>query len=608
MTSGTVVATAAVLRIAGRMTAETGDMCVNPLGSDCRLATWPGARPPSGVATDARTDVIPWHVLSGVSTLFLAYTSSFPKVARFYGTGGWSLPAIEARAVSGVSGGADRGRLVDILADQNRQCGAGEAVTRHLALLSCRDTVAIVTGQQPGLFTGPLYTVYKALTAVKIAAALRARGRPAVSVFWIAADDHDLAEVDHCSVVSPQGKLVTVRHLAPGDEGRPVGNVPLTAAIDEARARLLAALPASALGSCLDEQLQDAYTPGTTLGAAFGRLLAALLAPYGVILLDPTDPRVKSLAAGLFDEVIVRTPEIAQRLVERSSTLVAAGYHAQLHVEPESAPFFLIQNGTRVALRQAGGAFRARHGDRRWPVEGMRAMIRDCPALFSPNASLRPLVQDTLLPTAAYIGGPAEVAYFAQLEPLYRLFGRSPTPIVPRASFTVLEHSDEKTLRTFQLEFADIVRGFETLWPEVVARQFAGETWRMLDGAERDLEEQWQTIDAQVEMEEPSLKASVSRCRNAMRRELAKLRSAYVSAQRARQAAAAERLQRTEMRLRPGGDLQERRLTIAHFLARYDASFLDVLYDAIVLDASDHRLLFAGPPTYPARPWGPPHS
>ncbi len=583
-----------------------GDIGVNPLGSDCRLATCPGSLVPADVASDARTRAVPWHVLSGLSKLFLDYTSSFPKVARFYRTGGWSIAAIEAVAASGVSGGADRERLVEILADQNRQFGAEEAVTRHLALFSCRDTVAIVTGQQPGLFTGPLYTVYKALTAAKIAAALRARGRPAVPVFWIAGDDHDLAEVDHCSVVSPRGELVTVRYTPPGDNGRPVGSVPLTPAIEEGRDCLLAALPASALGSGLDDQLRLAYAPGMTLGAAFGRLLAALLAPYGVILLDPTDPRLKSLAAGLFDEVIVRTPEIAQLLVERSSALVAAGYHAQLHVEPESVPFFLIQDGTRVALRQAGGAFRARHGDTRWPADGLRETIRACPALFSPNASLRPLVQDTLLPTAAYVGGPAEVAYFAQLEPLYRLFGRSPTPIVPRASFTILEHSDEKTLRKFQLEFADILRGFDTVWPEVVARQFAGETWRMLDATERRLEEQWQAIAAQADTEEPSLNASVRRCHEAMRRELAKLRSAYVSAQRARQAAAAERLQRTETRLRPGGDLQERRLTIAHFLARYDPSFLDVLYDAIVLDASDHRLLFAGPPTYPARPWGPP--
>ncbi len=287
-----------------------------------------------------------------------------------------------------------RAAMVRALAAQN---GESESLRR----LAQPGTVAVVTGQQVGLFSGPAYTIYKAITAARVARDLTARGIPAVPVFWLATEDHDFAEVSHVWSFDATHQPMSFGVEPPaGSNGkqRPVGGIVLDRPpVDE----LAASLKSWPHGEEVAAAVRDAYRPGVTMGAAFHALLAKLLDGLDLLFLDPLDPAIRAIGAPFVAEALSAAPELKARLLERNRELEAAGYHAQVHLEAKTSLFFLLENGERVPLRRADSEF---------------GELRDRAAEVSPNALLRPVVQDYLLPTVAYIGGPAELAYLAQSQ------------------------------------------------------------------------------------------------------------------------------------------------------------------------------------------------
>src|SRR5947207_3217801 len=219
---------------------------------------------------------------------------------------------------------------------------------------TCALPISVVTGEQTGLFTGPLYTLYKALSAVKLAACLTARGTEAVPVFWMATEDHDWEEVQRAEVIACDGRLdgASVPEEL-HDEGQQVGGVLLDESVEEAAKHLFELLPASEVLSDLEGLVRECYRPGRAFGEAFACMLAALTARYGLVLLDPTDERLKRLAAPLYSEAARLGAEIAAATDARSRELEEAGYHAQVHTSPDSFPLFLLDEGARRALTRA---------------------------------------------------------------------------------------------------------------------------------------------------------------------------------------------------------------------------------------------------------------
>lgn len=363
------------------------------------------------------------HDVPGTSKLFFDLINHFDRVSDLY-------PFAPNRLESLVSASqfdfpdSRRDALVKALTPLNNG-------NPSLARLAEPGTVAIVTGQQVGLFSGPAYTVYKALSAIKAAAALSDAGKPAVPVFWLATEDHDFAEVDHVWVFDSEYHPVKIRVTASGHSGAvPVGNVPIPDFPLEALRSALAGLPFADEAVAL---VESAYTPGQTMGSAFARLIKSLFAGYNLLLIDPMDPAIRAIAAPLVAEAVRRMPELVDALIQRSSELVARGYHAQVLVDQKTSLLFLLQDGHRFALRRSGDDYLAPH--LKLSTEELAALAGS----LSPNALLRPVVQDYLLPTAGYIGGAAELAYFAQSQVIYqRLLGRQPAAF-PRAGFTLVD-------------------------------------------------------------------------------------------------------------------------------------------------------------------------
>ena len=283
--------------------------------------------------------------------MFADFLYDYSKVARFYTDCGRSVAPLADHARQIGLQSFDRKRVPDALERINRAAGSPELAFKHIEMLRHPGSVAIVTGQQAGLFTGPLYTIHKALTVIKLAACLREQGIEAVPVFWIASEDHDYEEVNHVKVLDREGQLKTIRYEA-GDlqKDAPVGRVVLCGGITQAIDEFVAMLPPSEFTPEIERDLRESYAPGTGFAAAFAKLMARLFKNYGVVLLDPLDEELKQVVAPLYSQAIEKSEEIARALVARSSELEAAGYHAQVHVSEDMVPLFIVDEGRRLAM------------------------------------------------------------------------------------------------------------------------------------------------------------------------------------------------------------------------------------------------------------------
>jgi bacillithiol biosynthesis cysteine-adding enzyme BshC len=395
--------------------------------------------------------------LPGTTRLYSAFLSDFPAVSQFYlhppTTSGMDDSAREIRLDDAVRGG-----VVDVLRKQNEAFGGDEATKRNLDRL--RDgAFAVVTGQQVGLFGGPAYSVYKALTAIHVARELTGRGVNAVPVFWLATEDHDLAEVNHC-FFSKRGGFERFDLAIAGPDDRRVGDIPLGEAIQSPAAQL-AALLEGPRAEDVARWISESYRPEESFGSAFGKLMTRIFAGHGLIFLDPMSPDLHRLALPTMIKAVKEHKALGEELVARSAALEKAGFHAQVKVTEQSTLVFRLVDGHRLALRSKNGGLAA--GEKAESLDEILKALEEHPEDFSPNALLRPVIQDTLLPTVAYIAGPAEVAYHAQTSLIYKkLLGRAPA-ILPRASFTLVPPHVSNMLKKYNLDAREVLQGRQKL-------------------------------------------------------------------------------------------------------------------------------------------------
>jgi bacillithiol synthase len=515
--------------------------------------------------------------LPHISRLFADYTYDFDRVSRFYR---WNPaePVSYANAAAALDfPQASREALADALRQQN-----GDAL--GVEKLSRPGTVAVVTGQQVGLFSGPEYTVYKALTAAKLASRLEESGIPAVPVFWLATEDHDFAEVNHSWVFDSAHNPHRIELALPAGtaSGQPVGGLRFDAYPLKALRDALGDLPFAAETCAL---VEDAYRPGREFGAAFTALLRPLLAPYGFVFFDPMHPSSRRLAAPLLRRAVEAGPELNRLVLERNRELEAAGYHAQVHVEKETSFFFLLDGGRRVAVRRIDGDYSA--NGRRFTAAELSAQAEN----LSPNALLRPVVQDSMLPAVAYVGGPAELAYLAQSEVLYReLLGRMPVA-VHRHSATLLDARAAKLTRRYRLELTDFFKGEQSLCERLAAELVPPALASLLEQKRAQAQGLLDEMGASLGGFDASLLAAFETSRRKILYQLGKIER-KVGREALRRD---ERAQREAAYLNgliyPEKHLQERFYSILPFLAKHGLDLVGRLYDGIELNCPDHRVM-----------------
>jgi bacillithiol synthase len=507
--------------------------------------------------------------LPGTTRLFADFAYHFDRVARFYRHDPHNPDSLRSAAAEIDYPDDRRASMVQALAAQN---GDSPALTK----LAQPGTVAIVTGQQVGLFSGPAYTIYKAITAAQVARSLTERGIPAVPVFWLATEDHDFEEVNHVWTFDAAHSPMKLSVAPPAEiagRQRPVGGL---AVQDYPVDQLAASLAAFPHGDEVASMVRDAYQPGVTMGRGFHALLKKLLARLNLIFLDPLDPAIRKISAPLIAKALQMAPQLKAALLQRNRDLEAAGYHAQVHIEEKTSLFFLLEKGERVPLRRKDSEF----GD-----------LSDRAAEVSPNALLRPVVQDYLLPTAAYVGGPAELAYFAQAEVIYdRLLGRMPV-MMARSAFTLLEPRAVKLLARYRMSVAQTLvdkEAFETR----LARELAPES--MMSAFTKTAAETQASVDKlrhELAGFDPTLAAALDKSRAKILYQLEKTRRKIEHELLRRDQRAGSDATYLANLLFPQRHLQERFYSILPFVAEHGLDLIDRLHDAAAIDCADHRVL-----------------
>ena len=548
----------------------------------------------SGAVT-LRAESIPFSDFPGQSRLFIDYQTDPLSLKKYYPQAIASQDDI-ASLVPGVLANhkADRNVLADALAEINIKFGAGHKTLKNIESLRSPDTVAVVTGQQAGLFSGPLYTIYKAMSAIRQVERLREQGVNAVPVFWVATEDHDFEEVSKTYVIDRQGELYESK-TEPSHcyEDLPVGYVKLDSSIKEGIADLIAALSPTEFTAEVRHLIEDSWRPDDYFGDAFGKLLTHLLGDYGLIILCPLHPKLKRLAAPIYVEAIRSSAEIVDALRKRSDELVESGYAAQVLVGEDYFPlFWQAENDTRNALKRTdAGTFRKKDGSREFTLEELAQIAESEPERFSPSVVLRSVAQDYILPTVCYFGGAAEIAYFAQSGEVYRLLDRTPTLILHRQSFTFVESKHAKTLSKYGLKLAKLFEGFEELLPGIVEEYLNSDSARVFAEVEEAINTQLNRLDQDLSQIDTTLAENLAKRRRKIIYHIGALRNKFYNVQVRKDAVIRQQIEGLFTALLPHKHLQERALNITYFLDRFGLNFIDWIYNAVDLDDRAHRVI-----------------
>jgi bacillithiol biosynthesis cysteine-adding enzyme BshC len=533
----------------------------------------------------AQSHCLSFQQIPHSTRLFLDYLYEFGNVRRFFPRPPFARDWLKDEASRLHYDTTRREHVAAVLERHNRDWGASQETLDNIARFRL-GACAVVTGQQVALFGGPLFSIFKALTAIKLAAEFTHAGQECVPVFWLATEDHDLAEVNHVSLLQDNGSLAPFITEAHGPEDAPVSAVRFTFEI-EGRAEEAAHL----LGdSEVARFLRESYRTGETLGSAFAKLFSRLFQHSGVVLIDASDPELHSLAASVYRAAVVAAEDLGDALLERSRELETAGYHAQVKVTPSSTLLFTLKDGSRVPLHRANGDFEIA-GEKLSPEELLQR-IYERPGEFSANVLLRPVVQDYLLPTIAYVGGPAEIAYFAQAAVVHEeLLGRV-TPILPRLSATLIEPRLKRLLQRYGLSLLETFRGPEHLRVMIAERALPSDINSGFEAAAQQLEAALVGIQASLQRLDPTLVQASERAASKIRYQLERLRERTARAQSRRSEETAAHAALLSNSLYPEKELQERVIGAMSFLGRYGTQLLLTLYDAAQTACPDHQLVY----------------
>jgi bacillithiol synthase len=530
------------------------------------------------------SECLPFARIPHTTPLFLDYLYHFEKVRTFYPHPPLGTEWITASAAAVRYDDSLRGAVAGVLEEQNRRWGASAKTLENLGRFRA-GAKAIVTGHQVGLFGGPLFTLLKAVSLVRLVQEAERVGVDAVPIFWLATEDHDLAEVNHVVLPDGAGGLRTITTKSQGAESAPMSQVLLDGDIAEC----LAAAQEVVGGTEVMDWLREAYTPGRSLGDAFAVLLSRVFADFGIILLDPSDAEFHKLGAPIFVAAIERAEEIDKALLARGKELQAAGYHEQVKVTASSTLLFKFHDGARTVIRRTNGDFT--YAGQKVTRDELLADIDAAPERFSANVLLRPVLQDYLLPTLGYIGGPAEVAYFAQVGVVYeKLLGRV-TPALPRFSATLVEQPVERLLKKYHLSITDTFQSTEDLKRELAKRVMPPKLQAALDDAAQSLEVAMARVKASLAALDPTLDDAARRSTAKMNYQLNKLRTKAASAEVRRNEVLARHAAQIGSALFPDKTLQERLIGAVYFLARQGRELLPTLVEAAQVDCPDHQVI-----------------
>lgn len=538
---------------------------------------------------------IPFAKLGGFSSLFSRYVEAESDALAFFRYDWRNTTDFDQAAQQVVDRYRDRKVLVEVLSEQNNYWGNTDDFARkNLENLRKDDAVVIVTGQQVGLFGGPLYTVYKAVTAIQLARREAVRmSRPVIPVFWLAGEDHDWEEVRRATVMGA-GHPETLAF--PRNDSRiPVGRRVLGDEATDVINQLASVLPPKPDFSEVLASLRQAYASGSTARDAFARWMRFLFQATGLILMSADDPRLKKAGSEVFRKELDDPQATFDILEKTGQALKDAGFHQQ--VVPMPGNLFLIGSEGRFKLDYTEEHQLILRGlERPFTREQLEQMLEDNPQQFSANVILRPILEDALLPTIAYVAGPGETAYYSQLKGVYEHFG-VPMPIVfPRVSATIVDRRSYRTLQRYGLNLPDFSGGseeaVEALYSRIVRELTQFPVAEAMTYATADLNHVADELLPLANEIDPTLNGSTEALRAGLHKVLARFEKKLVRAEKRKHEEIGRQLRYAASRLFPTGHQQERTLATIHLAWNYGPNVVQRLLVNLDLNVTEHQVLY----------------
>ena len=532
--------------------------------------------------------------IEGTSKLFLDFLYNFEKVAPYYCADFRNIERFRINAGNIAGREYERETLINILSDQNKAFGIGEKTFNNINKLANNRTCVVFTGQQVGVLTGPLYTIYKTLTTIKLAEYLSKELEiDVIPIFWMASDDHDFEEVSHIHIIDKDNHISKF-YYQPEDmpDNIPMAFFNMDENIKSFTADVMDNLPETKYLGAIRELAEKAYQPDRRLCDAFGIMLGNLFKDSGLVIVNPADVRIKKLAAPIYKQEIENFEQSNEIIFSANQELNALGYHQQVtRVENYLNLFYFTGERARIGFED--GYYFIDGVQKKFSKEELLETVDENPNYFSPNVLLRPVSQDYIFPTLAYIGGPAEVAYFAQIKDLHNLFGVQCPIVYPRITATIVDQNSLRTVEKYNLKLLDlkdekkvqakIKELIESLIPDGLSNKM-----------ERDREEiiaRILELDSYLEDLDQGVRKTVQKSKGKVEYELKSLREKILKAFKKQNDTLVNSVTRTADFLFPEASLQERHLNVLTFINKYGPEFVDLISPHLQLDRHDHQII-----------------
>ncbi|MCS6990212.1 MAG: bacillithiol biosynthesis cysteine-adding enzyme BshC [Chloroherpetonaceae bacterium] len=534
--------------------------------------------------------------------LFSRYASRSPEfdvIARSFFDGDFRNPFDVAEKLSRLERAAyARDALAAFLLDQNRQWNASPTTLENIEKLRSPKTMAIVTGQQVGLFSGNLYAIYKTASAIALAKRFK-RDFPDydfVPIFWLEGEDHDYDEVSSVTILVGN-EARTLRYDEKNrSERKMVGRIAFSQGIETFVEEFLALLPPSDFKPDVADLLRSAYRKGETFLSAFAKLMNALFQRDGLIFLSPDDAAFKSLAKDVFVKEFETFPKSSAEIVAQSALVEEEGYEVQAKPKPINF-YFVDEFGKRWRLEADGERHFVLKPSRETTLKtALLDVVHNAPEKLSPNVVLRPIVQDRALPTLVYVAGPSEVAYWAQLKRAYRFFGVEMPFVAPRASLTLVEPKISKVFEKLGGEFRDArYEQFffekESLLKERLAAHSEIRLETLFASVEAEVRSAMSKLDASLKRLDPSLSQTLETAQGKMLFQLGQLKEKAFRAEKQKQSEFVAQLEKCDANLLPMGKMQERALNVVYFLNKYGLSLIQEIQSVIESESWERHVV-----------------
>ena len=530
----------------------------------------------------------------GITPLFVDYLNDFEKLKDYYAADFRDRKSWKKLIDKVLSKQKDRSTLIRVLTEQNKQHHCGIRTLANIDLLGNENTVAVVTGQQVGICSGPLYTIYKTVTAIKLAEQLSAQfpDYNFVPVFWVENEDHDFEEINKLNVLNPAGEVQTIEYLFGGKPFErnpgPVGSIVIDSFIDNFFDRLQTQLQESEFKLPLFTALRGHYRSGATLGAAFVGLMNQMFEDSGLVFLDPGNVELKKILKPVFQKEIAGLSKTSQMVVDTSAGL-EEHYHAQ--IKAKSINLFMLHKGGRYLIEPRENDYSLKGTRQFFSKEELNSIVENSPELISPNVVLRPICQDAILPTLAYVGGPSEVAYFAQLKPVYEFFDVQMPVVYPRASVTIMEEKVKNILEKFQVDFTEIWSDIDPLLIRIAEQVSEVKVDVLFDQLHRRIHEAVAESRFGIQQIDPTLSGAIDSTLSRIESQLNVLKEKAQSAQQRRQEVTIKQIQKVAANIFPKSNFQEREFNVVYYMNKYGPDFVKWLSGEIIIDRFQHQLI-----------------